>query len=76
MSIIQMYVVQIKFTIGIVLMCGYLCSQDYIIILLESERKIDVHWRVENETGSGSWDGFQLGFSQLHITRYINPTSQ
>lgn len=50
----------------------YLCSyQDFFIILLENGGAISIQWRIGSEEGTVSETGFQLGFSQIHIVRYV-----
>ena len=45
--------------------------QDYFVVFLENNGVIGIHWKVGNATGTTSHDGFQLGFSQIHVTRYV-----
>ena len=33
---------------------------------------ISVHWKVGNETGTALHAGFQPGFSQIHVARYVH----
>lgn len=51
----------------------YICThQDFFIILLENGGVISIQWRIGSEKGNVSQTGFQLGFSQLHIGRYVH----
>lgn len=51
--------------------CCNIAHQDFFVILLENSGVITIQWKVGKETGTASQAGFQLGFSQLHVTRYI-----
>lgn len=45
--------------------------KDFFNILLENDGVISIWWQIGNEKGNASLTGLELGFSQLHIARYI-----